>query len=148
MIEDSKFRLVFQGVLKLIQSFCILAFVKVVKLEDFMSGEEHQFIAISIIEGKLNACLFKIKVSELLNLKFSLPIFLVNDYLSDLLLILDQESTETDANLLLILADSHVKDFDVVLLALGWNAPLLQQLEVVLIINTDIRSFSHDVGVH
>ena len=73
-------------------------------------------------------------------------VFLVNSNFTDFLLIFDIFSSEGNTDSLLILRDRHEENLYIRIL--GRNTPGLSQLKVMLVKDSDLSPFSHDVSVH
>ena len=81
----------------------LLSLIKVVPFENILSGEENKLFTVLIVKLKLDAGICELEISQLLKLKFSLSVLLVDCNFSDLELVFDYELTKSNSNLLLIL---------------------------------------------
>jgi hypothetical protein len=81
----------------------LLSLIEVVPFENILSCEEYKLFAVLIVKLKLDAGICELEISQLLKLKFSLGILLVDCDFSDLELVFDDELTKSNSDLLFIL---------------------------------------------
>lgn len=98
--------------MELIEHLFALGLVQIVVSEDLLLRDKEKLIAILFVERELLRASFrKLEVSQLLDLILSVGlIFLVDDNLGDLILILDVSLADGESDLLLICRGGHIQD--------------------------------------